>query len=80
MLFRSVGDQIELDRVLMLSDGESVQIGQPVVKGAKVTATILDHAKGDKVTVFKFRPKQRYKRTIGHRQLYTRLRIDQIEA
>lgn len=80
LLSAEVGDTVELDRVLMLSDGDEVKIGQPVVEGARVTATVLDQAKADKVIVFKYRAKQRYRRKIGHRQSYMRLRIDQIDA
>lgn len=76
----NVGETIELDRVLMIADGDQVQIGNPVVDGASVAATVMDHDRGRKVIVFKYRPKQRYRRKIGHRQEYTRLRIDEIKA
>ncbi|MCD6519798.1 MAG: 50S ribosomal protein L21 [Anaerolineae bacterium] len=76
----NVGDTIELDRVLMVADGEDVRVGQPVVEGAKVRATVVEHGKGRKVIVFKYRPKQRYRRKKGHRQEYTRLRIEEIQA
>jgi len=76
----NVGDTIELDRVLMVADGEEVRVGQPVVEGAKVRATVVEHGKGRKVIVFKYRPKQRYRRKKGHRQEYTRLRIEEIQA
>ncbi|MBC7235872.1 MAG: 50S ribosomal protein L21 [Chloroflexi bacterium] len=75
-----IGDTVTLDRVLMLADGAEVTIGQPVVEGAHVLATVVDHGKADKVIVFKYRPKERYRRKIGHRQPYTRLRVDQIEV
>ena len=76
----NVGDTIELDRVLMLSDGDNVRIGQSLVEGAKVSATVVEHGRGRKVIIFKYRPKQRYRRKKGHRQDYTRLRIDEIKA
>lgn len=74
------GETIELDRVLMVSDDENVRVGQPVLEGARVKATVLRHDRARKVLVFKYRPKQRYRRKIGHRQPYTRLRIDDIQA
>jgi large subunit ribosomal protein L21 len=75
-----VGQQLELDDVLLVADGEQVSIGRPTVAGAVVVATVLDQGKGPKVQVFKYRPKQRYRRRKGHRQQYTRLRVDEIRA
>lgn len=73
-----VGEQIDLDHVLLISDGDAVTIGTPMVEGAKVQATVMAHIKGPKVTVFKYKPKIRYRVKKGHRQQYTRLRIDSI--
>ncbi len=73
-----VGEKIELDRVLLVADGNEVQVGQPTVEGAKVLATVTDHLKGRKIIVFKYKPKERYRRKKGHRQSYTRLTIDEI--
>ena len=73
-----VGDEVELDMVLLVSGDDEVYIGQPRVEGAKVRATVLRQDKGRKVIVFKFKPKERYRRKAGHRQSYTRLRIDEI--
>jgi large subunit ribosomal protein L21 len=75
-----VGEQIELDQVLLVANGSGATIGQPLVKGAKVKATVTRQAKGRKVIIFKFRPSKRYRRRKGHRQHYTRLRIDEILA
>jgi large subunit ribosomal protein L21 len=72
------GTEIELDRVLLISDSGDVQIGQPVVEGAKVKATVLGEGKGPKVRIFKMHPRKRYRRRKGHRQTYTRLRVDEI--
>jgi len=72
------GDTIALDRVLMVADEGAVHVGRPVVEGAVVSATVLGHGKGPKVITLKYQPKKRYRRTIGHRQAYTRLRIDEI--
>ena len=76
----SVGDRLELDEVLLIADGDSVRVGQPVVDGAKVVATVVAQEKGPKLRVFKYRPKQRYRVRAGHRQHYTRLRVDEIVA
>ena len=73
-----VGEKVELDRVLLVADGEEVRVGQPIVEGAKVLATVTDHVKGSKIIVFKYGPSQRYRRKKGHRQAYTRLTIDEI--
>ncbi len=72
------GETVELDRVLMVSDEDGARIGRPVVEGAVVRATVVDQVKGDKVVVFKYKPKERYRRKSGHRQRYTRLRVDEI--
>ena len=72
------GNQIELDKVLLVSDGEEKLIGKPLVKGAKVLAESLGEEKDDKVIVFKYKPKVRYRRKKGHRHLYTRLAIKEI--
>ena len=75
-----VGEQIELDEVLLVSNDSGPKIGQPLVEGAKVKATVTRQTKGRKVIIFKFRPSKRYRRKRGHRQHYTRLRIDEIVA
>jgi large subunit ribosomal protein L21 len=72
------GSKITLDNVLLISDGEEITIGTPTIKGAKVKATILEHFKGRKIIVFKYIPRERYRRKKGHRQHYTRLKIDEI--
>ena len=76
----NVGDTIQMDRVLMVTDGETVQVGQPVLDSARVAATVVEQGKGEKVIVFKYRAKQRYRRKNGHRQEYTRLLINEITA
>jgi large subunit ribosomal protein L21 len=72
-----VGEQIELD-VLLVADDDAIDIGRPYVDGASVTATIVEQYKGNKIFVWKYRPRKRYRRRQGHRQQYTRLRIDEI--
>ncbi len=73
-----VGEQIELDQVLLVANGSGAKIGQPLVEGAKVKATVTRQAKGRKVIIYKYRPSKRYRRKRGHRQHYTRLKIDEI--
>ncbi|MFW5943014.1 MAG: 50S ribosomal protein L21 [Chloroflexota bacterium] len=73
-----VGEQIEFDNVLLLADDDDVRIGQPTVSGVSVKATVVDQYKGKKIFVWKYRPRKRYRRRKGHRQQYTRLRIDEI--
>jgi len=72
------GDTVELDRVLLIGNNDNVSIGTPTVEGAKVIATAQGEGKGKKIIVFRYKPKVRYRRKTGHRQLYTRLSIDEI--
>lgn len=72
-----VGEQIEMD-ALLVSNDDDVRVGQPLVDGASVKATVVDQYKGKKIFVWKYRPRKRYRRRQGHRQEYTRLRIDEI--
>ena len=69
---------VELDRVLFIADGDKVTVGTPTIEGAKVIATSQGNGKGKKIIVFKYKPKVRYRKKTGHRQLYTRLVIDKI--
>ena len=73
-----VGDQIELDKVLLVANDDGVKIGQPTVEGVSVKATVVEQYRGKKIFVWKYKPKKRYRRRKGHRQSYTRLRIDEI--
>jgi len=73
-----VGAQVVLDQVLLVGEGESVRLGQPVVAGATVKATVVSHGRGDKVTIFKMRRRKHYQTHQGHRQNYTELKIDSI--
>jgi large subunit ribosomal protein L21 len=72
------GGNVELDRVLLIADGEDVNIGQPAIEGARVLAKVEQNGRGEKIIVFKYKPKVRYRRKSGHRQLFTRLSIDKI--
>jgi len=73
-----VGTQVEIDEIYLLVDDESVTVGKPVVPGVKVKATVLEEFRGPKIRIFKYKPKERYRRRMGHRQTYMRLRIDEI--
>ncbi len=73
-----VGDQITLDNVLLVSGENGVQIGAPSVDGVSVKATIVEQFRGKKILVFKYKSSKRYRRRKGHRQYYTRLRVDEI--
>ena len=72
------GLPVELEKVLLVADGEKVTVGTPTIEGAKVLATSQGEGKGKKVIVFKYKPKVRYRKKTGHRQLYTKLAIDSI--
>ncbi|MBI2308729.1 MAG: 50S ribosomal protein L21 [Rhodocyclales bacterium] len=75
-----VGAEITLDQILMVGEGESVKIGAPLVSGASVKATVLAQGRHDKVKIFKMRRRKHYQKHQGHRQNYTELRIDAINA
>jgi large subunit ribosomal protein L21 len=74
------GEQFELSDVLLLVDGETVSVGTPLVAGARVKTTVVEQTKGPKLIVFKYRPKKRYRVKTGHRQKYTRLKIESISV
>lgn len=73
-LDKKEGEQIAFSDVLLVEKNKKVEIGNPLVK-AEVTAKVLRHGKGDKIIVFKYKPKKRYSRKIGHRQPYTEIEI-----
>ena len=75
-----VGAEVVIDQVLMVGEGESVQVGAPLVAGATVKATVLSQGRHDKVTIFKMRRRKHYQKHQGHRQNYTEIRIDGISA
>ena len=75
-----VGSPVTFDRVLMFSDGENVDIGRPVVEGVSVTGHIVEQGKAKKIIVFKYKRRKRYRRKKGHRQTFTAVKIDSIEA
>ncbi|MCE5257900.1 MAG: 50S ribosomal protein L21 [Chloroflexi bacterium] len=80
LLEANAGDLVELPRVLMIADGDQVQVGKPVLEQAKVTARVLGTMRAPKVIIFKYRAKEHYRRKTGHRQDLTQLRIESIQA
>jgi len=75
-----VGSKVVLDKILMLADGDAITIGSPLVAGAKVSATVVSHGRGDKVMIFKFRRRKHYRKTQGHRQSYTEILIEDVNG
>jgi len=75
---RSAGDVVELESVLLVSGEDKTEIGHPFVRGAKVTAVVEDHVKGDKVVIYKYKKRKNYRRRTGHRQPYTLLRVQEV--
>ena len=73
------GASVDINTVLLVS-GDTVTVGNPYVQGAKVSATVESHGKGDKIIVFKYKPKKDYRRTQGHRQQYSIIKIGDISV
>ena len=74
------GDEVEFDVVKAVSQDDSLQIGQPTLEDATVNAEVVGQVKGDKIIVFKYKPKNNYRKKQGHRQPYTRVKIKSIDA
>jgi len=74
----SEGESVDFDEVMMIGEGTDVEIGAPFVEGGKVTAEVLSHGKGTKVTIVKMRRRKHYRRQGGHRQLFTEVKIKEI--
>jgi len=74
------GSQIELTKVLLVADGDTVKVGSPTVEGAKVVSEIVRQGRGPKISVFKFKRRKKYRRHIGHRQALTTVRVKEIIA
>lgn len=72
------GDEVLIEQVLLVADGDSIQVGQPLVAGARVVSEILRQGKAKKIIVFKKKRRKKYRRKQGHRQLYTALQIKEI--
>ena len=73
-----VGESHVVDRVLLASDGKTVQVGRPYCQGAKVLCEVLEHGRGQKVVTYKFRRRENYRKTRGHRQAETTLLVKEI--
>ncbi len=74
----SPDEKIEIAEILLVGDGENTIIGQPLVEGASVKATVVEQFRGEKIKVFHYNQRNNYRKSAGHRQYYTRLRIDEI--
>ncbi len=72
------GDVVEVTKVLAVIDEKKTSFGKPLVEGAKVVLKVLEHGKGDKIIIYKYKSKKNYRRTQGHRQPYTKVVIDNI--
>ena len=74
------GATVELDQVLMVGEGVDVKIGTPYLEGGKVTARVVDHGRGDKIKIIKFKRRKHHMKHMGHRQYFTQLEITGIDA
>ncbi|MGI6606460.1 MAG: 50S ribosomal protein L21 [Peptococcia bacterium] len=72
------GDVVEVSNVLAVVDEKKTSFGKPLVQGAKVVLRVLEHGKGDKIIVYKYKPKKKYRRTQGHRQPYSKVVVESI--
>ena len=72
------GETVDFDKVMLLSNGDDIQIGKPYVEGAKVSAEVLSHGRAKKITIIKFNRRKHYRRQAGHRQWYTEVKITDI--
>lgn len=73
------GTKVSFDEVLLTSDGKHVQTGKPVLKGAKVTAEVVRHGKGEKIRIYRFARRTGYRRHAGHRQAFTEIKIADVK-
>ena len=80
LLTAEVGEEVNLDQVLMVADGEAISVGRPMLAGANVTATVLAHGRHAKVKIFKMRRRKHYQKHQGHRQGFTEVQINTITA
>lgn len=74
------GQTIDFDQVLMLVNGAEINVGKPIVVGAKVTASVIEHGRGEKIRIVKFRRRKHSRRQMGHRQNFTKIKIEAIVA
>ncbi len=76
----ATGEAIQFDEVLMVAEGDDIKVGAPLVEGAKVSAEVVSHGRGDKVTIIKFRRRKHHMKRQGHRQWFTEVKITGISA
>ena len=76
----SEGETVNFDKVMMIGEGENIQIGTPFVDGGAVTAEVVSHGRGDKITIIKMRRRKHYRRQAGHRQSFTEVKIKEISG
>ena len=74
------GETVNFDRVMMIGEGENIQIGTPFVDGGAVTAEVVSHGRGEKITIIKMRRRKHYRRQAGHRQYFTEVKIKEISG
>lgn len=74
------GEKVTFDKVLLLSDGETIKVGAPFVESCNVEGTVVEHGKGQKVIIFKYKSKKDYRKKQGHRQPYTMIEIQKVSA
>lgn len=75
-----LGDKVKLEKVLMLSKGDEITVGNPLVEGASVTGKVVGSGKGKKINILKFKPKNGYRKRLGHRQPFTDLEITAVKG
>lgn len=74
------GGTVDFDKVMLIGEGDKVQVGTPYVEGGKVTAEVIGHGRGDKVTIIKLKRRKHYRRQAGHRQSFTEVKIKEISG
>jgi large subunit ribosomal protein L21 len=74
------GETVTFDRVLFVNQDGELKVGSPVVEGAQVTAKVEEHGKGEKIRIFKYKPKKNHRKRQGHRQPYTKVIVDEIQV
>lgn len=76
----ATGETVDFDKILMVAEGDNVNVGTPYVSGGKVSAEVVTHGRGDKVKIIKFNRRKHHRKQMGHRQWFTEVRITGIEA
>jgi large subunit ribosomal protein L21 len=79
-MFLEIGDAVTFDQVLLVADGDNVTLGAPALDSSKVAATVISHGRRDKITIVKFRRRKHHRKSMGHRQYYTEVKITSISA